>query len=61
MIKYRFLAVYFIRFWAICVLQLFVDQADVVSFEINLIFLIKLLFRQNSRQKIKYLENKKKL
>ena len=32
---------YFLRYWGICVLQLFVSQVVTSNFEINLIFLIK--------------------
>ena len=55
---------YFLRYWAICVLQLFVsDVCDVKNSEINLIFLIKPFFYviKKSRQKLKYLENEKSL
>ena len=54
---------YFLRYWAISVLQLlFSFQGhDVINIEINLIFLIKPFFNmtKKSRQKFKYLENKK--
>ena len=53
---------FFLRYWSICVLQLFVNQVgDVINFEINLIFLIKSFFCiiEKSRQKFKFLENKK--
>ena len=52
---------YFFRYWAICVLQMFVSQADIIKFEINLIFILK-PFRymsKKSRQKLKHLENEK--
>ena len=49
---------YFLKYWTICVLQLFVSQAD-INFEVNPIFLTKPFFyvTKNSRQKFKYLEN----
>ena len=52
---------YFLRYWTICILQLFVNQIDVMNFEISLIFLIKLLFcmTEKSRQKFKCLDNEK--
>ena len=52
---------YFLRYWAICVLQLCPPGCDVIDFEINLIFLIKLLFSmfEKSDIKFKYLEDKK--
>ena len=54
---------YFLRYWAICILLLCFPGCDVVNFEINLTFLIKRLFymTKNSRQKFEYLENKKSL
>ena len=54
---------YFSRYWAICVLHLFVNQADIRNLEIKLIFLIKPLryMTKKSRQKFKYLENEKSL
>ena len=53
---------YFLRYWTNCVLQLFVSQFVTSKiFEINLIFLIKPFsyMTEKSRQKFKYLENKK--
>ena len=46
---------YFLRYWAICLLQLFVSPGcDVRNFEINLIFLIQLFLymTKKSRQNI---------
>ena len=53
---------YFLRFWAICVLQLLVNQ-DVTSQILKLtLFLIKpfLYINQKSRQKVKYYEKEKR-
>ena len=52
-----FPCLYFVRYWAICVLQSFA----VINFESYLIFLIKPFFymTRKSRQKFKYLENEK--
>ena len=53
---------YFLRYWAVCVLQLFVNQfVNVINFTVNLIFLIKpfLYIVKNSRQKAKCIENEK--
>ena len=52
---------YFSRYWAICVLQLFVTDCDVIETEMNFIFLIKSFWymTKKSRQKFKYLENKR--
>ena len=49
------------RFWAICVLQLFVNQAVTSGCGINLIFLIKRFccMAKNSRQKVKYRKKQK--
>ena len=55
---------YFLRYWSICVLQLFIKQvATSLKFEINLICLIKLFFYETkkSRQKFKYCENEESL
>ena len=54
---------YFLKYPAICALPLFFfPGCDVINSEINLIFLIKLFFymTEKSRQKFKYLENKKR-
>ena len=52
---------YFIRYCAVCVSQLFISLPgrDSINFEINLIFLTKPFFYMTkiSRQKFKYLEN----
>ena len=50
---------YFLRYWAICVLQLFVSQ--VINFEINLIFLIRQFFyvTKKSRQNLNILRTEK--
>ena len=54
---------YFLRYWSICVLSFIVCflGCGVTNFEINLIFLLKQLFRMTKtlRQKNKYFENKK--
>ena len=53
---------YFVRYWAICVLQLFVNQlVTCMNFEVNHIFLIKPFsyMTKTSWQKLKYLENEK--
>ena len=53
---------YFLRYWAICSLQMFCyPGCEVKNFEINLIFLIKLLFclTKKSREKVKYFEKEK--
>ena len=56
---------YFLRYWAVRVLQLFVSQFFKLwlytNFETNHIFLINPFFymTKNSRQKFQYLENKK--
>ena len=55
-------SLYFLRYWVICVLQLFVFRGcDVMDFENNLTFLINPFFYMTkySRQKFKYLGNKK--
>ena len=55
---------YFLRYWAICVLQLFVNQVVTSKkIKINLILLIKpfLYMHKKSRQNLKYLENEKSL
>ena len=57
---------FFLKYWAICVLRLFLKQA-VTSYNLKLtvsllsssIFLIKCYMIKNSRQKLKNLENKK--
>ena len=39
---------YFVRYWEICVLELFCKPGcDVMNFEVNLLFLIKLFFLDN--------------
>ena len=50
---------YFLRYWAICVLQLFVSQ--VINSEINLIFLIRQFFyvTKKSRQNLNILRTEK--
>ena len=51
---------YFLRHWAICVMQLFVNQVVTSNIsKINLIFHIKLFLymHKNSRQKPAYLDN----
>ena len=52
---------YFLRYWSICVLQLFFNQVVMSNFEIDLTFLFKPFFDmiKNSRQRCKYFENKK--
>ena len=44
-----------------CIINLCQPGCDVINFEINLIFLIKLFFYMNkkSRQKLRYFENEK--
>ena len=44
---------YFMKYWAICVLQLFVNQAVTYNFELNLIFLIKPIFQHDQKVKTK--------
>ena len=52
---------YFLRYWSVCVLQLFVNLVDVTDFEINLIFLFKPFsyMTKKTRQRFRYLENEK--
>ena len=59
---------YFLRYWTIgivyrlyCIIYVYYTRCNVINFEINLIFLIKLFFCMNkkSRQKLKYFEDKK--
>ena len=53
---------YFLKYWAICILKLFVlPGCNVINYEINLILLIKpfLYMTKKSSQKFKYLENEK--
>ena len=49
---------YFLRYWAICLMQLFLNQVA-TCFKINLIFLVKpiLYMTKKPRQNFKYLEN----
>ena len=52
---------YFLRYWAMCLVNFCFPFCDVMNSEINFIFLIKPLFymTKNLRQKIKCLENEK--
>ena len=58
---------YCLRFWDIpdilCITSVCLPGCDVINFEINLIFLIKSFFymTKKSRQKFKYLDNKKSI
>ena len=51
---------YFLIFWAICLLQFSFPGCDIINFENNLIFVIKsfLYKTKKSRQKFKHFENK---
>ena len=40
---------YFVRYWAICVLKLFVHQCDIILFEIKLIYLNKTFFQHDQK------------